>query len=73
MPNFQAITMQYVVAATLWEVLAFGIAMAVLYFVVRAAVRDGINQSRLGDRPRSAARKQSDTRNGDALPPMHAD
>lgn len=73
MPNFQAIAMQYAVAATLWEVLAFGIAMVVLYFVVRAAVRDGINDSRLGDRARQVPRKPRDTRNGDTLPPMHAD
>lgn len=73
MPNFQAIAMQYAVAAAVWEVLAFCVAMVVLYFVVRAAVRDGINDSRLGDRPRPMPRKQCDTRNGDTLPPMHAD
>lgn len=73
MPNFQAIAMQYAVAATVWELLTFAIAMVVLYFVVKAAVRDGINESRLGERPRPVPRTQRDTRNGDTLPPMHAD
>lgn len=73
MPNFQAIAMQYAIAATVWEVLVFGIGMVVLYFVVKAAVRDGINESRLGDRPRPVPGKLRDTRNGDTLPPMHAD
>lgn len=73
MPNFQAIGLQYAVASIFFEAIAFICAMVVLYFVVRAAVKDGINDSRLGDRPRSAPRKPRDTRNGDTLPPMHAD
>jgi MFS superfamily sulfate permease-like transporter len=74
MPNFQAMAMQYTVLATLWEVVTFGIAMAVMYFVVKAAVKDGINESRLGsERARATAERRRDTRNGDTLPPMHAD
>jgi hypothetical protein len=73
MPNFQAIATQYAIAATVWEVLVFGVGMVVLYFVVKAAVRDGINESRLGDRSRPVPGKRRDTRNGDTLPPMHAD
>ena len=56
------------------EAIAFFIGMWVLYLVIKFAIRDGINESRLGsDWKRTAARAKAKTHDGDTLPPMHVD
>jgi hypothetical protein len=72
MPNFQAELNRIVIQSAALELLAWAIGLVVLYFVVRSAVRDGINDSRLGDRPKIVKATPS-SHNGDTLPPMHAD
>lgn len=58
----------------IFEAIAFGVAMGILYMVIRGAVREGINDSSLGkQRRRPLRRESSKTHNGDTLPPMHAD
>jgi hypothetical protein len=37
-----------VLQVAIWEFLSFVAFMVVLYFVVKAAVRDGVNESRMG-------------------------
>lgn len=60
-----------------WEVIAFVVGMFVLYFVLKAAIRDGINESRLGERQMSAGnpwrQEVEKARDGEQLPPMKAD
>lgn len=73
MPSFQDIAVTFTIAALFWEVFAFIFAMVVLYFVVKAAVRNGIDESRLGSRSWTTPPAKRTTRGGDTLPPMHAD
>lgn len=65
---------QMIVLGLITYAVSFAITMYVLYIVIKNAVRDGINQSRLTDnwRGRVAAAKRA-THDGDTLPPMHAD
>ncbi|MFN7120875.1 MAG: hypothetical protein ACK4NM_02460 [Hydrogenophaga sp.] len=56
------------------EAIAFAIGMVVLYMVIRYAIRDGINDSRLGNEWRATVnRSRTTTRDGDTMPPMHVD
>lgn len=57
----QAELARLTLTAALVEAIAFAIGMWVLYHVLRAAIRDGINQSRLG----RAAQKPSPFTGGD--------
>ena len=67
------ITMQVIV----WEVIAFVVGMFVLYFVLKAAIRDGINESKLGERQMGAGdpwrQEVERAREGGQLPPMKAE
>ncbi|WP_382160391.1 hypothetical protein [Hydrogenophaga sp. ANAO-22] len=65
---------QMIVLGAIASTISFLITMYVLYIVIKNAVRDGINESRLTDnwRGRVAAAKRT-THDGDTLPPMHAD
>lgn len=77
MGNLKEFEMQMTKAAfqlMVIEAIAFMIAMWVLYIVIKYAIRDGINESRLGsDWKRTAARAKARTHNGNTLPPMHVD
>lgn len=78
--NFAAmnaeITRQLIFGAAIW-LLGWMLFFWLLYLVVKAAVRDGINESRMGDRWKQAVQKASsqwhDTTVTADLPPMHAD
>ncbi|MDO9482965.1 MAG: hypothetical protein Q8S96_09700 [Hydrogenophaga sp.] len=68
------ITMQVIV----WEVIAFVVGMFVLYFVLKAAIRDGINESKLGERQMGGGggdqwRKEVEKAMEGQLPPMKAE
>ncbi|PKO69011.1 MAG: hypothetical protein CVU22_06335 [Betaproteobacteria bacterium HGW-Betaproteobacteria-16] len=57
-----------------WEVVTFVIGMFVLYLVLKAAIRDGINESRLGDTWKAQVRAAERTEaEGGKLPPIRAD
>jgi len=77
MGNFKQIEIELnrlAVQAFVFEAICFIVAMVILYFVIRYAIRDGINDSRLTDNWQgrvTAARRT--THDGDTLPPMHAD
>lgn len=64
---------------TALEILAWCLFFVVLYFVVKAAVRDGINESRMGGKWWQAPAKPDNTPRLDAntvpadLPPMKAE
>lgn len=77
MGNLKEFEMQMTKAAfqlMVLEAIGFMLAMWVLYIVIKYAIRDGINESRLGnDWQRTAARVKARTHDGDTLPPMHAD
>lgn len=68
---------QLVVGYAVLEFIAYTLAMVVLYYVVRYAVRDGIDDSRLGRarfiEPRADAPPPVTTRTGAGLPDMRAD
>lgn len=64
------ITMQVIA----WEVIAFVVGMFVLYFVLKAAIRDGINESRLGERQVDPWRQEVERAKVEELiPPMKAE
>lgn len=64
------ITMQVIA----WEVIAFVVGMFVLYFVLKAAIRDGINESRLGERQVDPWRQEVErARVEELIPPMKAE
>ncbi|MCW5669985.1 MAG: hypothetical protein KIT86_10000 [Hydrogenophaga sp.] len=73
MPNFQIELNRLIVQTAVLELIAWVVGFVVLYFVVRAAVRDGINESRLGERTVAKPRARPSTHDGNTLPPMHAD
>jgi hypothetical protein len=73
MPNFQIELNRLIVQTAMLELVAWVVGFVVLYFVVRAAVRDGINESRLGERTWTTPRSSRSTHDGNTLPPMHAD
>lgn len=50
-----------ILGAIFLQVIAFAVFMWVLYLVVRAAVRDGVNQSRLGKQPPRGADERGRT------------
>ena len=66
---FEAELTRLTIFWTAMEVIAWILLLWALYHVVKAAVRDGINESRLGER---APRAHRTTELKD-LPPMHAD
>lgn len=67
------ITMQVII----WDVITFVVGMFVLYLVLKAAIRDGINESKLGERQMGAAdpwrQEVERAREGGQLPPMKAE
>lgn len=55
------------------EAIAFAAGMMVLYFVLKAAIRDGINESKMGDTWRRHVNVARTTEEVKDLPPMRAD
>jgi hypothetical protein len=69
MPNLDALVREMTIRAVLWDIASFiGWALA-LYWIVKAAIRDGIRDSGLLD----AQRRTLATRQRDNLPDMRAD
>jgi hypothetical protein len=65
---------QMLVLGVIAYAISFAITMYVLYIVIKNAVRDGINESRLTDNwQRRVADTRRATHDGDTLPPMRAD
>lgn len=51
------------------EIVALILIFWLLYIVIKCAIRDGINESRLGERQRAIAKREDP----DGLPPMRAE
>ena len=70
--NIKAFEAELTRLAIFWiaiEVAAVILFFLVLYWVIKSAIRDGINESRLGERQRAIAKREE----GEALPPMRAE
>lgn len=74
--DFRALEIELTKAAA-WavfaEALAFAIGMLILYFVLKAAIRDGINESKMGDTWRRHVNATRAPEGVQDLPPMRAD
>ncbi|MDO9292637.1 MAG: hypothetical protein Q7U09_13720 [Hydrogenophaga sp.] len=74
--NFEALQIELTKMAA-WaifaEAIAFAAGMMVLYFVLKAAIRDGINESKMGDTWRRHVNVARTTEEVKDLPPMRAD
>lgn len=68
--QFQIEVTRWTIAAIAWEIVAALVFFLLLYLTVKAAVRDGINESRMGDRWTRAVEQ---SREGTDLPDMRAD
>lgn len=74
--DFRALEIELTKAAA-WavfaEALAFAIGMLILYFVLKAAIRDGINESKMADTWRRHVNTARASEGVQDLPPMRAD
>lgn len=66
--QFQTDMARWTIAAFAWEIAAAIVFFFALYLVVKAAVRDGINESRIGARPPAGGHRPNPS-----LPDMTAD
>jgi hypothetical protein len=58
------------ISVLVWGVISAAIGLWVTYYLLKCAIRDGINESRLGDR---RALTRASTGANDTLPDMRAD
>lgn len=74
MNNFDAWAREFVIRAALWEIAVAIVSVLVLYYVVKAAVRDGIKESGLiQSRDRSWQQAVREAQTYKTLPDMRAD
>lgn len=68
--QFQIEVTRWTIAAIAWEIVAALVFFLLLYLTVKAAVRDGINESKMTNRWTRAVEQ---SREGTDLPDMRAD
>ncbi|BEP95676.1 hypothetical protein GmRootA79_40600 [Acidovorax sp. A79] len=66
---FEAELTRFAIFSIALEIIALILFFLILYWVIKSAIRDGINESRLGERQRAIAKRED----AEGLPPMRAE